>query len=214
MEVILARHGEPVVASSDDAPVDPELTARGRWQAERLGHWLACEQIDQVITSTMRRAQQTALPLQRHLGLRNEVVEDFDEIDRQSRVYAPFHLLKDRFPDQWEALQRQDWEYLGWDHPERFAARVVAAWEDLVARRPGERVFIACHGGVIGSITSHLLGITTRFAFANPPFASYSRIHVDVDGRGQVLSANEVGHFDASRERRIGPEGEGFGSAG
>jgi hypothetical protein len=40
------------------------------------------------------------------------------------------------------------------------------------------------------------------------------RIHVDVDGRGQVLSVNEVGHFDASRERRIGPEGEGFGSAG
>ena len=214
MQVILARHGEPVVATSDDAPVDPHLSERGQWQAGRLGAWLACEPIDWVITSSMRRAQQTAVPLQTRLGVENEVVRDFDEIDRRARVYAPFHLLKERFPDQWEAITRQDWEYLGWDDPRDFGARVVAAWDDLVARRPGERVFVACHGGVIGAITSHLLGVSERFAFANPPFASFSRIEVEPDGTTRVLSINEVGHFDATRERLVGPEGEGFGGTG
>ena len=214
MEIILARHGEPVVAHSDEGPVNPELTERGHWQAERLGAWLACEPIDCVVTSSMLRAQQTAQPLQRQLGIENDVVKDFDEIDRQSRVYAPFHLMKERFPEHYEAIQREDWAALGWDPPERFGERVLAAWEDLLARRPGECVFIACHGGVIGSITSHLLGLSSRWAFANPPFASYSRIRVSADGRAQLLSANEVGHFDATRTRAVGPEGEGFGSVG
>lgn len=212
MEVIIARHGEPRVESSRVARVDPALTERGQWQAQRLGHWLACEPIDCVITSSMRRAQQTAVPLQEQLELVPQLVRDFDEIDRQARVYAPLHVLEERFPDHFEAIKRQDWEYLGWDPPERFTARVIAAWEDLVARRPGERVFVACHGGVIGAITSHLLGVQKRFAFANAPFASYSRIRVGSDGRGQVHSANEVGHFCATRDRHVGPDGEGFSS--
>jgi len=56
MEILLVRHGEPVTAESLAGPVDPELTARGRWQAECLGAWLACEPIDHVITSSKRRA--------------------------------------------------------------------------------------------------------------------------------------------------------------
>ncbi len=43
MEVILARHGEPLVAESRSAPVDPALSARGIWQARRLGECFACE---------------------------------------------------------------------------------------------------------------------------------------------------------------------------
>lgn len=210
MEIILARHGEPVVEERHDAPADPGLTRRGAWQARRLGDWLACEPIDWVITSSMRRAQQTALPLQAHLGLASEVVKDFDEIDRRSRVYAPFHVLKERFPAQWEAIQRQDWEFLGWDPPEVFNERVIAAWEGLLARRPGERVFVACHGGVIGAIAAHLLGTQMYQGLANAPFASMTRIRAHSDGRVHLVSVNEIGHFDASRDRHVGPDGEGF----
>lgn len=212
MEIILARHGEPVVEERHDAPVNPQLSLRGQWQAQRLGDWLACEPIDWVITSSMRRAQQTALPLQGQLDLAPEVVKDFDEIDRRARVYAPFQVLKERFPAQWQAIQRQDWEFLGWDPPEQFNARVIAAWDELLARRPGERVFVACHGGVIGAITAHLLGTQMFQGLANPPFASCTRIRVESDGRVQLVSANEISHFDATRERHVGPDGEGFGA--
>ncbi|HEX6311326.1 MAG TPA: histidine phosphatase family protein, partial [Acidimicrobiia bacterium] len=44
MELLLIRHAEPVrigPGEGGDGPVDPELTPRGRTQAERLAAWLA-----------------------------------------------------------------------------------------------------------------------------------------------------------------------------
>ncbi len=50
-------------------------------------------------------------------------------------------------------------------------------------------------------ITSSKLRAKQQWAFASPPFASLSRVVVSADGRAQVLSMNEVGHFDATRRR-------------
>ena len=210
MELILIRHGEPVVAQRDDAPVDPELTTRGRWQAERVAEWLAVEPIDHIVTSAKRRAIETAAPLARRLSVASEVVHDFDEIDRYARVYAPFDQLQERFPEYLEAAHRGDWEAIGWDPPDRFRERVMAAYEELLARRPGSRVAIACHGGVIGVIAGHVLGLDSRGILGHPPFASITRIAIADQQPAQLLSLNEVGHFDATRSRVIGPDGPGF----
>ncbi len=209
MEILLVRHGEPVIAKSDHAPVDPELTSRGQWQAECLGDWLACEGIDHIVASTRRRAQETAAPLARRLGLEVEVLDDIDEIDRLARVYAPIEILKLRHPEIWDAVQRGDWQSIGWDDPAYFRERVVAAWERLLERAPGQRVVMACHGGVIRAIASHVLGHDDPFVLANPPFASCSRLRVR-EGSVRLVSLNEVGHFDATRQRVVGPDGEGF----
>jgi probable phosphoglycerate mutase len=209
VEVVLVRHGEPVIAQSEDAPVDPELTERGLWQAERLGDWLACEGIDHIVASTKRRAQETAAPLARRLGLEVEIVADIDEIDRVSKVYAPFGILQERFPDYWDAVQRGDWQAIGWDDPAYFRDRVLAAWNTLIERAPGDRIVIACHGGVIGVIAAHVIGHEKFFALGRAPFASCSRVVVD-SGSAQMVSLNEIAHFDASRDRVVGPDGEGF----
>ena len=79
---------------------------------------------------------------------------------------------------------------------------------DLDLRRGHEGAI--CHGGVIGVLVSHLTGGTERWAFGNPPFASCSRITINEEGRSQVVSLNEIGHFDAMRKKAIGPDGEGF----
>ncbi len=63
-------------------------------------------------------------------------------------------------------------------------------------------------------LAAHVTGVAQQWAFANPPFASFSRVGVDGDGRAQVLSLNEVGHFDATRRRVVGPDGEGFEGRG
>lgn len=214
MELILIRHGEPVTVQTDGAPADPELSLRGQWQAERVCHWLSCEPIDCVITSSKTRAKQTVAPLVDELGLVPIEVPDLDEIDRRSTVYAPFQVLADQFPEHWQAIQEQRWNDIGWDTLEVFRERVVAAWEGILADPPGRRIAIGCHGGVIGVLASHLIGAGQQWTFANPPFASFSRIAVAADGRAQVLSMNEVGHFDASRSRVVGPDGEGFEGKG
>lgn len=210
MELILIRHGEPVIVETQGEPADPELSELGRWQAERVSDWLACEPIDCVITSSKARAKQTVVPLVARLGVEPVEIAGLDEIDRRSTVYAPFQVMPERFPDYWKAIQEQRWNDIGWDSFEDFTKRVVAAWEGILSQPPGEHVAVACHGGVIGVLAAHITGVSQRWAFANPPFASFSRVAISADGRAQVLSLNEVGHFDATRSRVVGPNGEGM----
>lgn len=214
MELILIRHGEPQTVETDGKPADPALTERGLWQAERVSHWLECEPIDCVVTSSKTRAKQTVAPLVDSLGIEPLEIADFDEIDRRSTVYAPFPIMAERFPDYWQAIQEQRWADIGWDSYEYFQQRVIAAWEGVLEQRPGQRVAIGCHGGVIGVLAAHITGVAEQWAFSNPPFASISRVAISADGRAQVLSINEVGHFDATRRRVVGPDGEGFEGKG
>jgi broad specificity phosphatase PhoE len=209
MEILLVRHGEPVTAQSDSGPVDPELTARGRWQAECLGAWLACEPIDHVVTSSKRRAIETAEPLFNRLGLEPEIVPDLVEIDRNARVYAPPPVLAERFPDYHADMAAGNFEKIGWDSFEVFRERVTNAWRELVDRPRGERVVVACHGGTIGVILGHVLGISTHALFAATPFASITRIQLAGDV-ARLRTLHEIAHFDGRRERALGPEGEGF----
>ena len=210
MQAILIRHGEPRTVETAGEPADPGLTERGHWQAQRASQWLASEAIDAIVTSSKTRAKETAAPLVAALSIDPIAIADLDEIDRRSTVYAPFQIMEARFPDYWQAIQEQRWEDIGWDSFEYFQQRVVAAWEGLVADPPGDTVAVACHGGVIGVILAHVTGLTQPWSFANPPFASFCRIALGEDGRAQVMSMNETGHFDAMRERVIGPNGEGF----
>ena len=137
-------------------------------------------------------------------------IPDLDEIDRRSTVYAPFQVMPQRFPEYWQAIQEQRWQDIGWDSFDDFRQRVTAAWDGLVANPPGATVAVACHGGVIGVVLAHVTGLAEPWSFANPPFASFCRVVLGDDGRAQVASLNETGHFDAMRERAVGPDGEGF----
>lgn len=209
MEILLVRHGEPVTAVSEAGPVDPELTERGAWQAKCLGVWLAHESIDCIVASSKRRAIETATPLAKRLGLTPEIIPDLVEIDRNAKVYAPPPLLKERFPDYYEAMTKGDFEKIGWDSYEVFQARVRGAWQDLLDRPRGERVVVACHGGTIGVILSKVLEVQTHSLFDPTPFASITRLVV-ADGAVRLRSLHEVSHFDGVRERAVGPVGVGF----
>jgi probable phosphoglycerate mutase len=212
MEILLVRHGEPVTAFSETEPVDPELTARGHWQAECLAAWLAHEPIDYVVASSKRRAIETATPLANRLGLEPEIIPDLVEIDRNAKIYAPPPLLKERFPEYYESIQKGEFERIGWDSFEVFRARVRGAWQALLDRPRGERVVVACHGGTIGVILSHVLEIQSHTLLDATPFASITRLVVE-EGGVRVRSLHEIAHFDGVRERAVGPEGEGFASA-
>ena len=45
------------------------------------------------------------------------------------------------------------------EDPSIFKARVVATVEDMIARHPGGRVVVVCHGGVINQYLAHVLGM-------------------------------------------------------
>ncbi|MEM9176722.1 MAG: histidine phosphatase family protein [Myxococcota bacterium] len=206
MEILLVRHGEPVTLVSEEGPVDPHLTERGQWQAEQLGAWLAHEAIDHVVASNKLRAIQTASPAATRLGLETEIMADLAEIDRNARIYAAPAVLEERFPDYYAAMQAGEFEKIGWDSFDAFRERVLRAWDDLLVRPRGERVLVACHGGTIGVILSHLVGASTHQVFDSTPFASVSRLLV-ADGTAKVRTLHEVAHFDGDRVAAHGVEG-------
>jgi broad specificity phosphatase PhoE len=198
MQLILVRHAQPVHEHNPEGPADPGLSELGRWQAQRLCDWLALEPIDHIVTSPKRRAIETVSAVIAATGAEHLVVDGLDEIDRLSKTYFPTELLPTEGGEYWDAILRRDWEAIGWDPPEVFHGRVVSAWQSIIEQRPGDRVLVACHGGVVRRIVSHLLDISA-FVRIEVDYASITRVQIDDKGVSTLVSLNETGHFDASR---------------
>lgn len=209
MQLILVRHAQPHREVRTEGVADPGLSELGLWQAERLARWLCHEPIDHVVTSPKRRAKLTAAPLLEHLGHDPAVDADLDEIDRRSPIYLPTELLPTEGGDYWDKIRAQRWDDIGWDPPEVFHGRVLTAFERLVVTRPGERVAVFCHGGVINRIVAEVVGVGAERVNFNTPYASVTRIRVSDTGRRMLVSLNEVAHFDAERSGIVGPMRDG-----
>jgi broad specificity phosphatase PhoE len=199
MEMIVVRHGRPQTAVKVHGVANPGLDDTGKWQSERVSEWLAHEQIDAVVTSPKARAIETVTPLMAALGQDNEIVTDLDEVDRFSSSYYPTEIVHLEGGEYWEKIMAQDWDGLGWDDPATFKARVEGAWAELIANPRGERVVIACHGGVIRIILGAVAGPDVGFFPLSVDYASVCRINIDADGKQRFISLNETGHFDADR---------------
>lgn len=204
MQVILVRHGRPDLVENADGVADPGLTDLGHWQAGRVKDWLACEDIDAVIASPKRRAQETVAGIARARQLDLTIVDGLDEVDRLARSYYPTELLTTEGGAYWQAVLDGRYEEIGWDPPDVFAARVTEAWNAIVEQRPGDTIVIGAHGGTIKVI----LGLMSGGSAMGGPFlidyASISRVEI-LEERNRVISANETAHFDAQRVARVGP---------
>jgi probable phosphoglycerate mutase len=198
MQLILVRHAQPNREHNPDGPADPGLSELGHHQARRLCDWLAVEPIDHIVTSPKRRAIETVQAVIDATGAEHVVVDGLDEIDRFSNTYFPTELLATEGGEYWDAILRRDWEAIGWDPPDVFHGRVVDAWQQIIEQRGGERVLVACHGGVVRRIVSHLLGVAD-YARVEVDYASITRVKIDDKGVATLVSLNETGHFDATR---------------
>lgn len=80
---------------------------------------------------------------------------------------------------------------------EAFRRAVVGALEAIVARHPGGRVAVICHGGVINAWAGHVLGIQAPLFF-EPAYTSISRFLAAASGERSVGSLNETAHLRGS----------------
>ena len=193
MQLFLIRHGLPVRRKTDDgSAADPPLSAEGRAQAEALGRWLARERIDALYASPLRRARETAQPLEAAHGLEARVEVGVTEFDAAADHYVPLEELKLQDYARWKGLVSSGFYLEG--EAETFRATVVDALERIIAGHPGARVAVVCHGGVINAWTSHLLGLERIFLF-EPVYTSVSRYLAASSGERSLLSLNETAHL-------------------
>jgi broad specificity phosphatase PhoE len=99
--LFLIRHGEPEAAWGD-GPDDPGLSERGRVQAAEAAAVLAEQGALAVLTSPMRRCQETAAPfLELRRQIRAELSPRFGEVETPHGVEDRRAWLMENFP--WRA---------------------------------------------------------------------------------------------------------------
>ena len=195
------RHGLPVRVEGAEGPADPVLTDEGRRQSERLAEWLAHEHIDRLMSSTLRRAQQTAAPVGDRLGLGVELVQGLSEFDADADSYIPIEELRQTRDPRFFALVEGRWDELGSTvDPSAFADLVHTTIEGVIERFPGQRVAVVCHGGVINLYLGRILG-AERHLWFEPGYTSISRVAASRDGHRTIVSLNETAHLIATRVR-------------
>lgn len=193
MELLLIRHALPLRRELVTGPADPELSEIGLAQSQRLAEYLATEQLHAIYASPLNRARQTAEPLAASQGLAITVVDDLAEWDRNSNEYVPVEELKAANDSRWKDMISDVWSGIDEDQAE-FGARVRDSMQRIIDAHPGETVAAVCHGGVINTYLSHVLGLADR-GFFYPSYTSIHRVIASRAGQRQILTLNEIAHL-------------------
>ena len=192
MDLTLVRHARPERTDGDRATADPQLSELGHQQALATAEFFAAERVDAIVASPLRRACATAQPLADRLGLSIDMVEGLREIDPFGGSYVPAeeietdHPLIEKFVEDRYAL------FSGEGGFERFRETVVGAIDDIVATNRGRHVVVFCHGTVIGTYLTAVLGHDDPFVLL-PDYCGIYRLKASSTLR-TLRSANETGH--------------------
>jgi probable phosphoglycerate mutase len=144
---VLLRHGQTPLSIEhrfSGVGSDPELTDKGREQAGEAATRLAGQQFDAVISSSLRRAAETA----RIVAAGREVILDdgFRETDFGDWEGLTFAEVKAKSPDELAAWLADP--NVAPPGGESFVAadrRVGAALDSLAERYPGSRLLVVSH---------------------------------------------------------------------
>jgi broad specificity phosphatase PhoE len=191
MQLLLVRHALPNRSEPGDGS-DPELSDAGVEQAGRLPAALARFPLSRVVSSSQRRAIQTAEPVAAALGLPVEIDDRLAEYDRGMTTYVPIEQIRAERPEEWARMVAGHLPS-GVDE-DAFRARTGAAVADIVAAADHEdTVAVFCHGGVINVLLHEILG-TTRLMSFPVDYASVTRLLYSQAGQVTVAAVNSTEH--------------------
>lgn len=157
----LVRHGESewnALGLCQGQMPAPGLTARGRRQAERCAQAMAGEPVGILLTSDLARAQETAAPIARALGI--EVVTDLRLRERSlgDAEGLPSALLgPDRSGLDGRRVVDADAAPSGGESVRQLYERVVGCVSERLGDGPGDLALV-CHGGVVRVLRAWLAG--------------------------------------------------------
>jgi probable phosphoglycerate mutase len=200
-EILLVRHGEsrPAIPGNPfplvDGHGDPELSELGRQQAVLVGERLRHLPIDAVYVTKLRRTQETAAPLCKHLGMDFVIEPHLHEVflgDWEGGIYRVKAAEKD--PLFVRMMLEERWDIIpGAESGDDFLARIRHGLTRIASNHQGRLAVAVVHGGVIGQIIAHATG-ARPFSFLGSDNASISHI-VMHDHSVIVRRFNDASHL-------------------
>ena len=183
----LIRHGEPVGGKRYRGQIDDPLSDKGwRQMREAVGEHMPWQHI---ISSPLSRCHAFATELAQKHNLPLSVDARFMEVKFGEWEGKTAEELKAKDPDIIARFRRDPigQRPAGAEALEEFAARVGAAWQDMLGAHRGKHVLIVCHAGVIRMVLAHVLGMPlARTYFIDVPSAGLTRITVEGAGQDAV----------------------------
>ena len=143
---------------------DGSLTEMGFRQLPYLTERFRDTRLDEVYSSDLRRAMDTARALSDPRGLPLRVREDLREVnmgDWEDRCWG----WVERFaPEEYDRLNRDPWTWSvpGAEPGEKTVRRLESALLSIADRHPGGEVAVVSHGSAIRLFLASLLGIPSR----------------------------------------------------
>lgn len=164
-EVLLVRHGEQAFVANMALVdgVDAPLTELGRRQADAVAERLADHEIAAVYSSTMQRARDTGLAVAARHELGLTELESLVEINLWAALPQEKGLVDALGEEELRRIMREGnrsrrWDSYPFSEPcAAFRGRVVSTIEQLIADHVGDRIVVACHGGVINAYLAHVM---------------------------------------------------------
>ena len=197
-EIRILEEASGLIARGHEVGVACPPHARMAEEAARYG-------VDAVYASPLQRAFDTGNEIAKRLGIDVRVIDDLQEINEPLRqegepfdenLPLPEGVTHDDIKRKFEA--NPIWDNLpGSENSAHFRSRIVRAIDQIVEECPGKKVAVACHGGVIQSYVSHILGLTSDFAFYafNASITSI-RAHKH---RRVLWRLNDLAHLEGTR---------------
>ncbi|MFJ6137920.1 bifunctional RNase H/acid phosphatase [Kitasatospora sp. NPDC092286] len=200
---VLLRHGEtaltPEKRFSGSGGSDPELSEKGRWQAERAAEALAARgSVQAVVSSPMRRTRETAETVAARLGLEVRYEEGLREVDFGDWEGLTFAEVQQRYPDDLNAWLRST-KAKPTGSAESFTTlthRAGVARDKILARHPGKTVLVVSHVSPIKTLVRLALGAPPDSLYRMElSAASLCAVQYYADGNASVRLLNDTGHL-------------------
>ena len=161
--LVLVRHGETVWHAENRyaGRSDIALTDKGRRQAASLAEWARSANLKAIWSSTLSRAQLTALPAAEATGLPLQIDARLIEIDFGRGEGMTEAEMSQTFPEDRAAFLRDPAAHPlpGGEDPVEAAKRGVAVLHSIAAASDGGRVLVVAHNTLLRLVLCQLLGL-------------------------------------------------------
>lgn len=207
MKLYLLRHGESEGNRDNKfrGRADFPLTETGKAQAECAGKYLKGTDFDIILSSPLKRAQETAKIAANHLNMDVVIDERFNNIKLGPWEGREKEFIKREFPKEWDLWTKTP-EYMhidGMESLDELQMRTYKAVCDISSKYSGN-VLIVTHRAVLKPMIAKLINIEKPYFWRiYLDTASITVLELLEEERGWMLKNLNINHYlnDFAEER-------------
>ena len=211
VKLIIVRHGYSVANKGHifTGQLDMPLDEVGYEQAELVGKYvLENFSVDEIYSSDLSRAYNTALPVAKALSKEVKKVKELREVDVGLWGGKTFDEAKEEFPESYARYV----ECPGLSHfdgGESYAMareRISECFERIAAENEGKTVMVVAHGGVLRNLFGAWQGVSLARLTDMPRLSNASVTVAEYDNKNKkanILLYGYTGHLEKLKNKGV-----------